>query len=62
MGGNDRPDAGGGDGVSFLRRNRTAVVLLAAAALFLVLGVMRGEQEIVFRKAVNICMECIGLG
>nr|WP_051643072.1 CD1871A family CXXC motif-containing protein [Agathobaculum desmolans] len=38
------------------------MVLLAAAALFLVLGVMRGEQEIVFRKAVNICMECIGLG
>lgn len=48
--------------MSFLRRNRTAVVLLAAAVLFLVLGVMRGEQEIVFRKAVNICMECIGLG
>ncbi|MFR3786921.1 CD1871A family CXXC motif-containing protein [Agathobaculum desmolans] len=48
--------------MSFLRRNRTAMVLLAAAALFLVLGVMRGEQEIVFRKAVNICMECIGLG
>lgn len=48
--------------MSFLRRNRTAVVLLAVAALFLVLGVMRGEQEIVFRKAVNICMECIGLG
>ncbi|MEG2119168.1 MAG: CD1871A family CXXC motif-containing protein [Pseudoflavonifractor sp.] len=22
----------------------------------------RGEGETVFRKAVNICMECIGLG
>ena len=39
-----------------------ALVLLAAAVLCLALGVWRGETETVFRKAVNICMECIGLG
>lgn len=25
-------------------------------------GVFRNETNTVFRKAVNICMECIGLG
>ena len=45
--------------MSFLRRNRAAAALLAAAALCLALGVWRGETETVFRKAVNIC---IGLG
>ena len=48
--------------MSFLRRNRASAVLLAAAVLCLALGVWRGETETVFRKAVNICMECIGLG
>lgn len=25
-------------------------------------GIYRGEMKVVFDKAVNICMECIGLG
>lgn len=40
----------------------TAGVLLAAAVLFIVFGVNRGEAAAVLRKAVFICMECIGLG
>ena len=48
--------------MSFIRRNRTAIITLAVAVLFLALGVLRGETQTVFRKAVNICMECIGLG
>lgn len=48
--------------MSFFRRNRAAVITLAFAVLFLAQGVLRGETQIVFRKAVNICMECIGLG
>ncbi|MGN6711179.1 CD1871A family CXXC motif-containing protein [Anaerocolumna jejuensis] len=32
------------------------------AAIFLVYGISRGEMEIVLNKAVNICLECIGLG
>lgn len=48
--------------MSFFRRNRAAVMTLAVAVLFLVQGVLREETQIVFRKAVNICMECIGLG
>lgn len=48
--------------MSFFRRNRAAILTLAVAVLFLALGVLREETQIVFRKAVNICMECIGLG
>lgn len=36
------------------------IVLLAA--VFLTIGVLRGENTVVWRKAVNLCMECIGLG
>jgi len=36
------------------------LILLAAASC--VFGVVRGEMKTVSRKAVNICMECIGIG
>ncbi len=39
-----------------------AAFLLMTAASFIVAGVCREEVGIVFNKAVNICMECIGLG
>lgn len=48
--------------MTFLRRNRVAIALLLLAFAFLVIGIWRGEADTVFRKAVNICMECIGLG
>ena len=36
--------------------------LLALAAVFIVYGVSRGEVAVVLKKAVNLCLECIGLG
>lgn len=35
---------------------------LAAGILFLLIGQMRGEFLTVWMKAVNICLECIGIG
>ena len=48
--------------MSFLKQNRAALLLLLAGAVCVAIGVWRGQAETVFRKAVNICMECIGLG
>ena len=48
--------------MSFLRSNRAAIGLILIACAFIAIGVWRGELAVVFRKAVNICMECIGLG
>ena len=37
-------------------------VVLAAAALLIVLGILNGGMYDVLVKAINICTECIGLG
>lgn len=45
--------------------NRTraviAVVLLALSAALIAAGVASGDLEVIYRKAVFICMECIGI-
>ena len=38
------------------------IIICAAAAAFIIYGVNRGEVAIVLKKAINICLECIGLG
>ena len=43
-------------------KNRIAIAVTSLGAVFLLLGVIRGEDTVVWRKAVNVCMECIGLG
>lgn len=47
---------------AFLRRNRAGLLLVLLGLAFTAIGVWRGEVEVVLRKAVLICMECIGLG
>lgn len=45
-----------------LRRNRAALILIAAGAAMIAFGVFSGEVTTVFMKAKSICLECIGIG
>lgn len=43
-----------------VKRWRTILLLIAAACI--VFGLVRHEADTVYTKAVNICLECIGIG
>jgi hypothetical protein len=36
--------------------------MICSGAVFLAAGISRGEMDVVLRKAINICLECIGIG
>jgi len=38
------------------------VVLAILGILLMIFGIYRDEMSVVFTKAINICMECIGIG
>ncbi|MBE5814733.1 MAG: thioredoxin [Clostridiales bacterium] len=42
--------------------NALRLLLLCAAAVMVAVGISRGEVAMVLKKAINLCLECIGLG
>lgn len=44
------------------KRNVITVVLFVASLVMIVAGAMAGEPDTVLNKAINVCMECIGIG
>lgn len=43
-------------------RNRLAKVLMLTGILMIGYGIFRGEVTVVYTKAIQICLECIGIG
>lgn len=45
-------------------KSKTAVQILciAAGVVLVCLGVLRGEVDTVFSKAIKLCLECVGIG
>ncbi len=44
------------------RREYTWLWGIAAGILFFGIGALQGQFTVIWRKAVMICMECIGIG
>lgn len=44
------------------KRKLLSTVLFLLGIVLIALGILRGEENIVWEKAVKICLECIGIG
>ena len=43
-------------------RNLITIALFVASLALIIAGIALGEPEVVLNKAINVCMECIGIG
>ncbi len=46
----------------FKLRNIITIALFGASVALIVVGALMGEPDMVLGKAINVCMECIGIG
>lgn len=45
-----------------IKENKMTFFLLALGILFVSLGVAQGGYRDAFQKAIQVCLECIGIG
>jgi len=45
-----------------IKINIIRVVIISMAVAFIIAGIQRGEADEIIRKAVVVCLECIGIG
>lgn len=48
--------------VRLRRFKKSGLFLTAVGVLMMGFGIYRGEMSVVLEKAINICLECIGIG
>jgi len=48
--------------MSEMKKRALQITLLATGVAMLVIGLLRGEAAEILRKAIVICLECIGIG
>lgn len=45
-----------------MKERKITIGLLALSLAFIGFGIYRKEVDTVFMKAINLCLECIGIG
>ncbi|MEG0767219.1 MAG: CD1871A family CXXC motif-containing protein [Clostridia bacterium] len=48
--------------MAWIRRNLPALLLLLCGAACIVAGIYRREVDTILRKAIKLCLECVGIG
>ena len=45
-----------------MKKYLMSIIILAFAAVLTAIGIKQGQHSEVLSKAINICLECIGIG